>query len=389
MLKKKRERQVSFLLISKLNQNWDNVDVADEVVDAVIQPSLTPPPPLTPKSIPPMRQLSTPLKDVSRYLDQEGQSSDEGSECEEAISNKPVKQSELRRSSCYQKDKSSTDKNDSKEKSTKKRPLFPNYEDDGLSITAVEHRQEETPSAPSRSYRLVENSQEKDKDKLIVVDDRDGPDSRTGSLLLVKRRKVTHDLVPRKSPVVSLLFTRAGKDAEKTSQSPRPVPQLKESSHATKKSSPFIYSRKRGLNISPIRGQDPSRAVLRDSVSCETVSREIVTGESASRDSLSRERLSNEICSRDSVPRSSASREKVSPSNVSCDSASHNSVPREMLDNRCHSPDVVPTKVKDATNKKDDNDKENKTTARQLSFVATRLNRQQLVSVLFTSSVVF
>ena len=345
--------------------------ISDQCDEPDIQPSLTPPPPLTPKRIPPMRQLSTPLKDVSRYLDQEGVSSDEGSEHEDAELNDPVDEFELRKGYSGKRDLSVADKNDSREKSAKKRPLSPSYEDDGLSITAVEHRQEETPSPP-RSNRSVEKSQGNDDDKLIVLDDRDSLDSRTGSLLLVKRRKVTGDLMPKKSPVVSLLFTKSGKNSEKGSRSPRPVAQSKGSSPLMKNSSSFIYSRKHGPSISPIKVQDHPRPESRDAVSRGRVSR----------DSMSRKRESREIETSDSVSpcdksRKGVSRGSVSRSPVTCErlSRGHSS-----------SPDLVLTKVKDVTNAKGANERENRTspgsrTIRQLSFVATRLNRQQLVSI--------
>ena len=326
-----------------------------------MQPSLTPPPPLTPKSIPPMRQLSTPLKDVSRYLDQEGHTSDEESECEDAKSHDPVDKCELKKGSSFKGDLSVSDKNGSSKKSAKKRPLSPCYEDDGLTITTVKHRQDETPSPP-RGNPSVEKPQESDDDNLIVIDDRDGPDSRTGSLLLVKRRKIAHDNIPKKSPVVSLLFTKTVKDSVKTSQSPRPVVQSKESSPVTRKSSPFIYSLKRSSSISPIKAQDPSRPMSHDDVLRMRMSRGSVAGEIVSSDSRSRDNIS-----RDSASRNSVSLERVSHG-------------------RCQSPDLMPTKVKDVTNTKYADEGSNKTpsgngTTRHLSFVATRLNRQQLVSV--------
>ena len=330
-----------------------------------MQPSLTPPPPLTPKSIPPMRQLSTPLKDVSRYLDQEGQSSDEGSESEDVTSNVPVDGYQRKESTSDIGNSGIAEKKGSGETFAKKRPLSPSYEDDGLSITTVEHRQEETPSPP-RSNRSLQKSQEKNEDDLIVIEDRDGLDSRTGSLLLVKRRKITDDLIPKKSPVVSLLFTRAGKDSEKRRQSPRPVAAV------TKKSSPFIYSRKRGSGISPIRQQDPPRPVSRDSVSRERASRQTVTNESVPRDNWSLEKMSSKSLTRESVIREDVSRNSVSRERVSRD--------------QCQSPDLL--LIKDVTNTKYDDGRENQTSsvngtagARHLSFVATRLNRQQLVSI--------
>lgn len=302
-----------------------------------------------------MPQLSTPLKNVSRYLEQEGPSSDESSECEDATSSEPVKRTELPRRFGYQGNKSTTERLGPGEKSGNKRPLSPSDDDDddGLRITEAGHRQEKTPS-PLRNNHSMERSQEKDEDKLIVIDDRDGSESRKGSLLLVKRRKLTHDLVPKKSPVVSLLFTRAGKRLEKTGQSPGT--RSKGSSPTMKKSSSSIYSRKPGTNTSPIRGQSPTKTVsLKD---------------------VSREDLSKKDLSHNGVSRDNASNTSVSHSNVSREKLSHE---------RCHSPDLVLTNVKKVTSKKSvDNKRENRTTDRQLSFVATRLNRQQLVRVCLT-----
>jgi len=298
-----------------------------------------------------MPQLSTPLKNVSRYLEQEGQSSDDGSEFEDETSGEPVKRTELPRRFGYQGNKSTMERLNPGEKSGKKRPLSPSDDDDdGMRITEVEHRQEETPSPP-RSNHSMERSQEKDEDKLIVIDDRDGTESSKGSLLLVKRRKLTHELMPKKSPVVSLLFTRAGKGLEKPGQSPGT--RSKGSSPTMKKSSSSIYSRKTGTSISPIRGQSPTKTVsLKD----------------VSRDNLSKKDLSHDGVSRDNASNTTVSHSNVSREKLSCE--------------RTHSPNLVLTNVKKVTNKKSlDNKREERTTDRQLSFVATRLNRQQLVRV--------
>ena len=298
-----------------------------------------------------MPQLSTPLKNVSRYLEQEGQSSDEGSECEDATSSEPVKRTELPRRFGYQGNKSTTERLSPGEKSGKKRPLSPSDDDnDGLRITEVEHRQEETPSPP-RSNHSMERSQEKDEDKLIVIDDRNSHESRKGSLLLVKRRKLTHDLMPKKSPVVSLLFTRAGKGLGKSNQSP--WTRSKGSSPTMKKPSSSTYLRKPGTSISPIRAQSPTK-----------------TG---SLKGVSRDNLSKKDSSHNGVSRDDASNTSVSHSNVAREKLSHE---------RSHSPDLVLTDVKKVTSKKSlDNKREDRNTDRQLSFVATRLNRQQLVRV--------
>lgn len=297
-----------------------------------------------------MPQLSTPLKNFSRYLEQEGQSSDEGSECEDATISEPVKRTELPRRFGYQGNRSTTERLSPGEKSGKKRPLSPSDDDDdGLRITEVEHRQEETPSP--RSNHSTERSQEKDEDKLIVIDDRNSPESRKGSLLLVKRRKLTHDLMPKKSPVVSLLFTRAGKALGKSNQSPGT--RSKGSSPTMKKSSSSIYLRKPGTSISPIRALSPTK-----------------TG---SLKGVSRDNLSKKDSSHNGVSRDDASTTSVSHSNVAREKLSHK---------RSHSPDLVLTNVKKVTSKKSlDHKREDRTTDRQLSFVATRLNRQQLVRV--------
>ena len=301
-----------------------------------------------------MPQLSTPLKNFSRYLEQEGQSSDEGSECEDATSSEPVKRTELPRRFGYQGNKSTTERLSPGEKSGKKRPLSPSDDDnDGLRITEVEHRQEETPSPP-RSNHSMERSQEKDEDKLIVIDDRNSPESRNGSLLLVKRRKLIHDLMPKKSPVVSLLFTRAGKGLGKSNQSP--WTRSKGSSPTMKKPSSSTYLRKPGTSISPIRAQSPTK-----------------TG---SLKGVSRDNLSKKDSSHNGVSRDDASNTSVSHSNVAREKLSHE---------RSHSPDLVLTDVKKVTSKKSlDNKREDRNTDRQLSFVATRLNRQQLVRVCLT-----
>lgn len=278
-----------------------------------------------------MRQLSSPLKNVSRYLDQEGQSSDEDSDCEDITKTRQEDMAQLRKSSSNQGNRRVAEKEDTDKRCTRKRPLSPNYEDDGLSITAVENRQDGTPSPP-RSIRSKQNSQEKDDKELIVIDDRDPVHSKAGSLLLVKRRRVADELIPKKSPVVSLLFTRARKDTTRPSQSPRPAEQTKIPSPIKKKSTPFIYSRKRGAEISPASGQDSPSPQSR---------------ESATRDSTSRVSGPRDIVSRD--PRRSADQLKV------------------------------------VTNAKTSDEQENGNcqgsgTTKQLSFVATRLNRKQLVS---------
>lgn len=244
-------------------------------------------------------------------------------------------QCELRKNSSNEGIWSVTEKEDANKTCTRKRPFSPSYEDDSLSITAVKNRQAGTPSPPP-SCLSKQKSQEKDEEELIVIDDRDPVHSKSGSLLLVKRRKVADELVPKKSPVVSLLFTRTRKGLARASpESPRPVEQTKVPSPVKKKSSPFIYSRKRGAEISPIQRQDAPRVVSRDN---------------ASRDRISRE----------SVPRDGVSRDE------------------------CRSPDQELRKLKVVTNTKTSVGKEDKnyggTGTKYLSFVATRLNRKQLVS---------
>lgn len=294
-------------------------------------PSLTPPPPLTPKSIPPMRQLSSPLKNVSRYLDQEVQSSDdEDGDCEDLTRTSEEGQCELRTNSRNEGIWSVRENEDAKKTSSRKRPLSPNYEDDSLSITAVKNRQAGTPSPPP-SYRSKQKSHEKHQKEFIVFDDRDSGSSKTGSLLLVKRRKVADELVPKKSPVVSLLFTKTRKVLAKASpECARPVEQTKAPSPVKKKSSPFVYSRKRGAEISPIKRQEPPRLITRDNASGDSVSRGVISRDDCR--SLDQERRKLEV-----VTNTKTSVEKD--------------------DNNCGG-----------------------TGTKHLSFVATRLNRKQLVS---------
>jgi len=276
-----------------------------------------------------MRQLSSPLKNVSRYLDQEEQSSDDEDDgCEELTRSNEMGQCELRENSGNEGIWSVRE--NEKKPNSRKRPLSPNYEDDSLSITAVKNRQAGTPSPPP-SYRSKQKSQEKHENELIVIEDRDSGSSKTGSLLLVKRRKMADELVPKKSPVVSLLFTRTRKELAKTSpESPRPIAQTKAPSPVKKKSSPFVYSRKRGAEISPIKKQEPPRLITRDN---------------ASRDSVSRGGMSRDDC--------------------------------RSLDQGRRKLEVV-TNVK--TNVEKDDNNCGGTGTKHLSFVATRLNRKQLVS---------
>ena len=309
--------------------------ISDPREDPDMLPSLTPPPPLTPKSIPPMRQLSSPLKNVSRYLDQEGQSSDEDSECEDITRTNQEKLFELKKSTSNEGNRSAAEEENADKTCARKRPISPSYEDDGLSITVVENRQAGTPSPP-RSILSKQKSQERDEKELIVIDDRDLSQSKTGSLLLVKRRKVADELVPKKSPVVSLLFTRTRKDSARPRQSSRPVEQTKVPS-PIKKKSPFIYSRKSGAEISPISEQDSPRTVSRDTTSRDSASRGIVSRGSVTRD-------------------------------------------------QCRPVDPELARLNVVTNAKTSEEKENKNchgsgTTKHLSFVATRLNRQQLVSI--------
>ena len=232
---------------------------------------------------------------------------------------------------------------------TRKRPLSPSNKDDSLTITAVKNRRARTPSPPP-SCCSIQASQDRVEKELIVIDDRDSVHSKTGSLLLVKRRKVTDELVPKKSPVVSLLFTRTRKELAKASpQSPRPVVQTIAPSPVKKKSSPFIYSRKRGVEISPIKGQEPPRVISRDNASRDRMSRESVLRDDVSCDHVSRDGVSSDAVSRD----------------------------------ECRSPDQERRKSKVVTNAKTSLEKEDEncwgTGTRHLSFVATRLNRKQLV----------
>lgn len=316
------------LIITKRLQG--NVIISDPCDDPDMLPSLTPPPPLTPKSIPPKRQLSSPLKNVSRYLDQEGQSSDEDSDCEDLTRTNEEEQCELTKTTRNDAIGSAREMEDTNKTFTRKRPLSPSNEDDSLTLTAVKNRQAGTPSPPP-SCHSSQKSRDKHEKELIVIDDRDPVHSKTGSLLLIKRRKVADEFVPKKSPVVSLLFTRTRKELAKASpESPRPVEQTKAPASVKKKSSPFIYSRKRGAEISPIKGKVPPRLISRDNES-------------------------RDVMSRDGVSR-----------------------------DECCSPDQERRKLKVVTNAKTSLEKEDENcegiATKHLSFVATRLNRKQLVS---------
>lgn len=277
-----------------------------------------------------MRQLSSPLKNVSRFLDQEGQSSDEGSDCEDLTRTNEEEQRELRKNTRNEIIESVREMEDANKTCTRKCPLSASNDDDSLTLTAVKNRQAGTPSPPP-SCDSKRKSRDKHEKELIVIEDRDPVHSKTGSLLLFKRRKVADEFVPKKSPVVSLLFTRTRKELAKASpESPRPVEQTKAPSPVKKKSSPFIYSRKRGAEISPIKGQGPPRSISRDNES-------------------------REVMSRDGVSR-----------------------------DECRSPDQERRKLKVVTNAKRSIEREDKncrgTGTKHLSFVATRLNRKQLVS---------
>ena len=277
-----------------------------------------------------MRQLSSPLKNVSRYLDQEGQSSDEDSDCEDLRRTKEEEQCGRSENARNKGIGGVREMEDASKMCTRKRPLSPSNEDDSLTLTAVKTRQAGTPSPPS-SCHSKQISRDKHEKELIVIDDRDSVQSKTGSLLLVKRRKVADEFVPKKSPVVSLLFTRTRKELAKASpESPRSVEQTKAPSPVKKKSSPFIYSRKRGAEISPIKRLEPPRLISRDNES-------------------------RDVMSRDGVSR-----------------------------DECRSPDQERKKLKVVTNAKSSLEKEDKNCGgaetKHLSFVATRLNRKQLVS---------
>ena len=123
----------------------------------------------------------------------------------------------------------------------------------------------ETPSPPATngSVEMLNGGE-----KLIVLEDRDS-DSRTGSLLLMKKRRISSDFIPKKSPVVSLLFTKSQKSAEKNSASPRPNVPSRGSSPVVKRSSSFLYSRRHGLVISP-RGHNLVANKRENSSSCES-----------------------------------------------------------------------------------------------------------------------
>lgn len=329
-----------------------------------MQPSLTPPPPLTPKSIPPMPQLATPLKEASRYLDHEGQSSDEESECSVDTVNNPVTRSQSLTCSSLDKPELIVEKRrDSPVKPARKRPFSPGFETDGESVQAMERRLVETPSPPpSKGAVEILN----DLDKLIALEDRDS-DSRAGSLLLVKKRKLSGDFIPKKSPVVSLLFRKSQKNPREPSAIAKPEKQPGGSSPVVKRSSSFLYSRKRGSCISPI-----SRAQLTPRTQSAT---------DALLDTMSRNRGNSQkeeiLETGENISFSDESRKSGPSKDVLSESLSGEHRP---------SPDLVLTVVKDITNSKvasDERERRNSSGSertRQLSFVATRLNRQQLVS---------
>ncbi|PFX30426.1 Breast cancer type 1 susceptibility protein-like [Stylophora pistillata] len=324
---------------------------------ATIASSLTPPPPLTPKSIPPMRQLSSPLKKASRYLNQEGQSSDEDGD--EDIDGEDITTSNRRENCtlistpCNGKD-SLKKKEDAVKSCSRKRPLSPSYEDDGLSITEVENRYDKTPSPP-RSSRTSQKSQERDED-LIVIDDRDTVNSKKGSLLLVKRRKVVDELVPRKSPVVSLLFTRTVKDVNTASQSPISHGLAKGLSPSNKRS-PFIYSRKRAAEAPTI---------------CVRSSKVLVSPETASRDDRPRDRARGGTC--DARSQETASGDSVSAGGLLTEGVTR--AQGQVSDKTFIELSTASNTPESPRNRKKDNSGSEMT--KPPSFVATRLNRKQL-----------
>ena len=348
--------------MSNAKCSWNCFVVSDQCDAPDMQPSLTPPPPLTPKSIPPMRQLATPLKEASRYLDHEGQSSDEESECSVDTVNDPVTGSRSLTCSSFDKPELIVEKRrDSPIKPARKRPFSPGFETDEESVKAAERRLVETPSPPS-SKGAVEILN--DGDKLLALEDRDS-DSRAGSLVLVKKRKLSGDFIPKKSPVVSLLFRNSRINPREPSAMSKPEKQPGGSSPVVKRSSSFLYSRKRGSCISPISSAQLSLRTqsAKDSL-LDTMSRN--RGNSQKEDILETgENLSFSDESRKSGPGKDAFSESLSG------------------DHR-PSPDLVLTVVKDITNSKvatDERERRNSSGCeRQLSFVATRLNRQQLVS---------
>ena len=305
-----------------------------------------------------MRQLSSPLKNASRYLNQEGQSSDEDEDEDEDIAGEEITTSireeycELRNTPCNGKE--NLEENENAVRScSRKRALSPSHEDDGLSITSVGNRQDKTPSPP-RSSREIQKSQERDEG-LIVIDDRDPVNSKTGSLLLVKRRKVVDELVPRKSPVVSLLFTRKVKDVNATSHSPISHGLAKGLS-PIKKRSPFIYSRKRSAEASTISGRNSTGPL-----SHKTASRDDMPHDRA-RDALSQESTSRDSLSADGLLIEGVSR-------AQCRLSDETFIELSTATNTSESP----------RNRKKDNSRSEKT--KPPFFVATRLNRKQLVSI--------
>ena len=309
-----------------------------------------------------MRQLSSPLKNASRYLNQEGQSSDEDEDEDEDIAGEEITTSireeycELRNTPCNGKE--NLEENENAVRScSRKRALSPSHEDDRLSITAVGNRQDKTPSPP-RSSREIQKSQERDEG-LIVIDDRDPVNSKTGSLLLVKRRKVVDELVPRKSPVVSLLFTRKVKDVNAASHSPISHGLAKGLS-PIKKRSPFIYSRKRSAEASTISGRNSTGPLSHKTASGDDMSHDrarVVTRDARSQESTSRDSLSADGLLIEGV------------SSAQCRLSDETFIELSTATNTPESP----------RNRKKDNSRSEKT--KPPSFVATRLNRKQLVSI--------
>ena len=311
-----------------------------------------------------MRQLATPLKEASRYLDQEGLSSDEENECPNDTVNDPDTGSQSPTCSSFDKTELIVEKrHDSPVKPPKKRPFSPSFETDGESVKAVERRLVETPSPPSsKGAAEILN----DADKLIAFEDRDS-DSRAGSLLLVKKRKLTSDFVPKKSPVVSLLFRKSRKNPEKPSAMPKPETQAGGSSPVVKRSSSFLYSRKRGSCISPIsRAQPTPRTESANDALLDTMSRS--RGNSQKEEIM---KTGENTSFSDESPKSGPSKDVLSES---------------LSGEHRLSPDLVLTVAKDITNSTvatDERERRNSSGFErtvQLSFVATRLNRQQLVS---------
>ena len=187
-----------------------------------------------------MPQLSSPLKDVSRYLDQEGKSFDEDSDSD--MPDDFTKNCTSSKDPCKEEKASGGNDNYSSSDCLSKPSPFTPDEENLLSVTA--------PARPGTNhFKHRPNCQE---EELLVVDD--------SSVQLVKRTKLAHDLIPKKSPVVNLLFANTGKRSEKAGQSLRLAGLA-----ATKRTAASrMYSDTMYPTIAPIEGQHETAVESRD-----------------------------------------------------------------------------------------------------------------------------